>query len=185
MMEQNILDGLRWEFTEELLTNNDRLSRPFDDEYWCPLSLTLLSKCLHFISDYRLIGRDRRILCDTLMGLARDAANSVKNIANGNTLLHQLAFAEKQSKSHVVVCQAVNVNKLTVEECLNEKRPLDLDWYIVHQIILPVNSLASLIDSGTYASTGAPLFTLEQLCEKVGHEGLSYLQFYVPTFQQR
>jgi len=197
--QTNIFQSLRWELVEELLfllTKNKRLSHPFDEKIWCPLSVSLLTKCLHLIADFLLMGRDQQILCKTFMGLARDAANTMKNIINEsvNASTNQdlsrfgsLAFVEKsneQEGAHVLIVEAVNINKLTVEEYLNDPQPLDLDWYLIHQVILAVHPLASLIDWGPSSDTGNPLYSIERLCEDVGLGDTSYLNFYTSKVQE-
>mmetsp|Transcript_14031 Transcript_14031/g.26748 ORF Transcript_14031/g.26748 Transcript_14031/m.26748 type:complete len:444 (+) Transcript_14031:1976-3307(+) len=185
-MQTTILQSMRWELSEELLfllMKNKRLSHPFDEKIWCPISVSLITKCLHLIADFLLMGRDKKILCEAFMGLARDAANTMKDIINESenaSLVGNLAFVDKSNEQNAayVIAESVDVNKLALEDYLNKPQPLDLDWYLVHQVILAVHPLASLIDWGSSAGTGNPLYSIHKTSTNVGLEDSSYLNFY-------
>merc|ERR1712194_143146 len=199
VMQTKLFQSLRWELSEELLfllIKDERLSHPFDEKLWCPLSVSLLTKCLHLISDYLLMGRNHHILLKTFMGLARDTADTMKKIIHesGNASSNQdvsrvgsLAFVEKpntQECLHVLLVEAVNINTSTVKDYINDPQPLDLDWYLIHQVVLAVHPLASLIDWGQHSGTGKPLYSIEKLCASVGIEDTTYLNFYTSTMQE-
>jgi len=196
-LQAKLCQSLRWEISEELLfmlIKDKRLSHPFDERIWCPLSVSLLTKCLHLIVDHLLMGRDHQILFKTFMGLARNTADTMKNIIHesGNSSSNQavsrvgsLAFAEKSNAKaglHVLIVEAVNVNKSTVEDYMNDPKPLDLDWYLIHQVVLAVHPVASLIDWSQNSDTGNSLYSIEKL--NVGLEDASYLAFYTSTMQE-
>ena len=183
-----IVNSLKWVVAEEmlfLLAKDERLTQPFDEKIWCPLSVSFLAKCVYHVADILLVGRDKQKLCENLMGMACDAAKSlkliIKNSANtppnidiGNTnkliCVENLAFKHKVN-SRVLVVESVHINKLCVAEYLSNPMPLDFDWYLINQIILPIHAVASLIDwDGNYS--------LEKLLEQIELDtDASYVEF--------
>ena len=195
-IQGNILRSLKWEVSEELLfllVKSKRLSTPFDEEIWCPLAKSLLSKCLHLLADNILMGRDKAVLAEELMGLACDACRDIENVINrlarsqGPTL-KDLGFLEKSSSAQadvqVLVTQAVHINRLTLEAYADEPEPLDLEWYLVHQVIQTVHPIASLINWGPRDTADGRLYSIEKLCDRIGLDDCSYLPFYVSRVQE-
>jgi len=162
--QAKILNSLRWEFTEELLfllNSNGRLTQPFDEEQWCPLSVNLMTSCLHSIAEWRLQSTEKNVVCQRLLGSARDAANSLRDIMNKNTnsatdqasLIDKLAFVEEEASEsdRVVVVESVEANRMSFDNL--KGHILDKEWYIIHQIVLVVHPIASLIDWGSADGT--------------------------------
>ena len=176
-----ILNSLTWEFSEELLfllVKNKRLSKPFDEKYWCPLCVSLMRKSLHLMADYSSLGIDKNVLSTRLMDLVAVAADELENILNNSSSnqelsdVNKLAFREQDNASdavrRVVVAEAIEVNRLSVEDYLKNAVPLDKDWYLI-QIVLAVHPLASLIDWGQSSSTAVDaLYSIEKLCKTIG-----------------
>jgi len=198
-MQTKLFPSLRWELSEELLfllEKHKRLLHPFDEKAWCPLSVSLLTKCLHLIADYLLMGRDSCILFATLLELARQAAETVRNIAresrnNATTQdvaqVASLAFVETSNAPEclrVLIVESINDNTSDVKDYICNPQPLDLDWYLTHQVVLAVHSVASLIDCSLKTGAGHPLYSIEKLCEHIGLEDTSYLHFYTSTVQE-
>jgi hypothetical protein len=187
-----VIDSLKWDFAEEmlfLLAKDKRLTHPFDEMMWCPLSISFLAKCVYLIADFLLMSRDKQILCTMLTELACDAANSLKEIIknsantppnvdignlNKRICVENLAFKHKVN-SRVLVVESVHINKLCVDEYLITPLSLDFDWYIINQITLPVHAVASLVDwDGKYS--------LVKLFERIE---LDIDASYVKFFQQK
>ena len=186
--QAKILNSLRWEFTEELLfllNSNGRLSHPFGEEQWCPLSVNLTISCLHSIADSLLLCIDKNVVCQRLLGSARDAANSLSDIMNKNTdsstnqasLIDKLAFVEEDASEsdRVVVVESVEVNRASIDDYM-KGHILDKEWYLIHQIVLVVHPIASLIDWG---SADDILYSIEKLCEAIGlDKEAPYISYY-------
>jgi hypothetical protein len=171
--QAKILNSLRWEFTEELLfllISNGRLSHPFDEEQWCPLSANLMTSCLHSIADSLLFGTEKTVVCQRLLGYVCDAANIVSDIVDKNTnqasLIDKLAFVEEDTSEsdRVVVVESVEVNRISIDDYV-KGHILDKEWYLIHQIVLTIHPIASLIDWGSADGT---LYSIEKLCETIG-----------------
>jgi len=192
-MQTKIFRSLRWEFSEELLfmlMKNHRLSHPFDKKIWCTVSMSLLTSCLHLIADYLLMGIDKQILYKRLMGLARGAANAMRDIsAKASTrrdfsLINNLTFHENahpQELAHVVVVDAIHINRLSVGDYVKDPglMSLDMEWYLIHQVILAVHPFASLIEWGPSSGTDNSLYSIDKLCGNIGlDKDASYLNFY-------
>lgn len=181
-LRPKILGSLTWEFSEELLfllVKNKRLSKPFDEKHWCPLSVSLMRKSLHLMADYSSLGIDKTVLSKRLMDLVAITANELEIILSHSSSnqelfnVNKLAFCEKDNASdsvrRVVVAEAIEVNRLSVEDYLKDAVPLDKDWYLI-QIVLAVHPLASLIDWGQSSSTANndALYSIEKLCQTIG-----------------
>jgi len=184
-----VVNSLKWEFAEEmlfLLAKDKRLNHPFDEMIWCPLSVSFLAKCVYHVAEFLLVGRDKQKLCEIIMGMACDAAKSLKliiknsantpsNTDNGNKnkliCVENLAFNHKVN-IRVVVVESIHINKLCVAEYLSNPMPLDVNWYLINQIILPLHAVASLIDwDGNYS--------LEKLFEQIELDtDMSYIEFF-------
>lgn len=186
--QAKILNSLRWEFTEELLfllNSNGRLTHPFDEEQWCPLSVNLMTSCLHSIADSLLQSTEKNVVCQRLLGSARDAANSLSDIMNKNTnsstnqasLIDMLAFVEEDcsESDRVVVVESVEVNRASIDDYM-KGHILDKEWYLIHQIVLVLHPIASLIDWGSADGT---LYSIEKLCETIGlDKEAPYISYY-------
>ena len=158
------------------MIQNKRLSQPFDEEVWCPLSVSLLVKGLHLVSDCLLMGREKQGLCNELMELARDAANAIRNAAQSDAnqdSLSDLAFLRKSSNDRVVVLESLQQNRMAIGNYVKDPQPLDLELYLTEQVVLVVHPLATLIDWGS-----SPIYSLEKLRDCVGLSDASYLNFY-------
>jgi len=188
-LQAKILNSLRWEFIEELLfslMSNERLSHPFDEEQWCPLSVDLMTSCLHSIADCLLLSTEKNVVFQRLLGFARDAANSLSDIMNKNTntstnqvsLIDKLAFVEEEDASEsdrVVVVESVKINRSSIDDYV-KGHILDKEWYLIHQIVLVVHPIASLIDWGSADGT---LYSIEKLCETIGlDKETPYISYY-------
>ena len=60
----------------------------------------------------------------------------------------------------VLVTQAVHINRLTLEAYADEPEPLDLEWYLVHQVVQTVHPIASLINWGPRDTADGRLYCL-------------------------
>ena len=164
-----------------MLLKNRRISRPFDEEMWCPFSVTLLTKCLHLIADLFLMAIDKQNVIQSMLGLASNTANAMKNVVTNQELsLSDLAFLEKSDSqaenAHVLVVN--HPNRLAIEDYLRDPHPIDLDWYVTNQIVLAVHPLATLFDWGQ-------LYSIEKLCESIGlKDDASGLNFYKSKVQE-
>jgi len=185
--QAKILNSLRWEFTEELLfllMSNGRLTHPFGEKQWCSLSVNLTISCLHLIADSLLLCTDKNVVCQRLLGSARDAVNSLSDIINKKTntstdqasLIDKLAFVEEDcsDSDRVVVVESVEVNRTSIDDM--KGHILDKEWYIIHQIVLVVHPIASLIDWGSADGT---LYSIEKLCETISlDKEAPYISYY-------
>ena len=192
--QAKILNSLRWEFTEELLfllISNGRLTHPLGEEQWCPLSVNLTISCLHSIADSLLLCIDKNVVCQRLLGSARDAANSLSDIMNKNTnsatdqasLIDKLAFVEDDASEsdRVVVVASIEANRTSIDDM--KGHILDKEWYLIHQIVLVVHPIASLIDWGSADGT---LYSIEKLCETIGlDKEAPYISYYKAKTRER
>ena len=199
-MQKELLLFMRWEVSEELLfllAKEKRLLHPYDEKYWCPVSVTLLSKSLHLVSDYLLPVKKRcgdvasdvqQTLFKELMKLSHEAANSVKDIINHNGRMssncelsvRDIAFlAKPEAGSRVLVVNTEPISWVSIEDFSKATKTLFLEWYLIHEVVMVVHALASLIHWNSCQNTGEPIYSLKNMCEVVGIEE-SLLDNFVP-----
>lgn len=184
-MQAKVVSTLRWELVEEmafLLTKHKRTPSPFDEKSWCPLSVGLMTKCLHLIADFLLMGKEPKISLEMLMRFARDTAQTMRETTN----FDDLAFDKEGNAprgDRFLVVEDICVDTVSVDDQRNNPVPLDSDWYIIHQIVMVVHPLASLIDWGV-DSDGKPLYRVEKLLQAIGLDtDAPYVSLGVPDWQ--
>lgn len=179
LTSSKILESLKWEFAEEilfLLGKTSRLTHPFDAMVWCPFSTSLLEECVLKTAHYLVhMGREKPTLCQALTEIASNAFKALKEITKNSEItppsidigtinkticVENLAFKHKVHDA-VLVVESTHINELCVKDYLRAPKPLDFDWYLINQIILPVHAVASLID------WGGTCYSLETLFEHI------------------
>ncbi len=188
-LTSKIFESLKWEFAEEilfLLAKEKRLTHPFDEMTWCPFSSSLLEECVLMTADFLLMGREKLTLYQKLTETTSNAFKALKEIINNSAItppsidigvinkticVGNLALKHKVH-SAVLVVESIHINELCVEDYLRAPRPLDLDWYLINQIILPIHAVASVIDwDGT-------CYSLETLFEHIELDIDAYAEFF-------
>lgn len=177
-MYEIFLEDYCWEVSEELLhlmTKHQRITDPFDNEKWCPMSQTLLKNMLFAIADYMLPGRetDTQALANALVSLALKAAQCIKDTPKSDSkeAIHDLSLHSNDS-TPIIIVQSIR-SQVSVQDFLDGAQQLDLEWYICNQIVMAVHPLLSSIDWQE-----SNWYSLRMLCEKVGLDYSSpYLTF--------
>ena len=186
---------LRWEMSEEflyLLDKYKRLQAPFDDTTWCPMSQALLRKALHSIADFVLSDAESfstcsHELCETIIFLATETASSLREIteshlqetSNQTISIHDLSFlvdSTRNDDTRILIVKDIKSDKISIEEYKNNPQLLDFEWYLCHQIVFVVHSLASSID--WQRNNTGNVYSFQLLCDRVGLDRDSpYLTF--------
>ena len=182
-----ILQNLRWEVAEEtlfLLVQNKRLLDPFEETLWCPLAVSLMTKCVHAFADFILFGLEKTSLYQRLLGLARDAATELNDATHDLSLIDKLVLQEKGDASkaiNVVVVEPIHVNRMSVEAYAKDPMPLDKEWYLIHQIVLIIHPIATLID---WVHNVDAHYSIEKLSEALGLDtSAPYLSDYISKIE--
>mmetsp|Transcript_20911 Transcript_20911/g.30747 ORF Transcript_20911/g.30747 Transcript_20911/m.30747 type:complete len:352 (-) Transcript_20911:234-1289(-) len=183
--KSSLLGVMQQELSEELLYilfTEKKLMNPFDKSEWCPLSSMLLKRLLgdiarlSMLEDYGSFD-SQKALAQVLYKRATYAAEVVKKIAKNirdnnqlNDRISYLAFQEQQSgKKRKFICvfpsdrtietfQGIYLDQIrSVHFCIN------VQWYIMRQIVSVVHSLAS-----TISWCQNDLYSLQKMCASVG-----------------
>jgi len=189
--KSSLLGVMQQELSEELLYilfTEKKLMNPFDKSEWCPLSSMLLKRLLgdiarlSMLEDYGSFD-SQKALAQVLYKRATYAAEVVKKIAKNirdnnqlNDRISYLAFQEQQSgkkRKFICVfpsdrtietfqgiddCQCIYLDQIrSVHFCIN------VQWYIMRQIVSVVHSLAS-----TISWCQNDLYSLQKMCASVG-----------------
>lgn len=201
-LKSKMLASLQWEVSEELiflLVKEKRLLNPFDEQYWCPISVQLLKKSLHIVADYLIQDKNH---CDEsnlnillslrkkLFDVALEATRAVKAITDliadsktdTSSFASYLSFLEKadpskdiKHHSRYLVVDSVQLSRVSVEDFAKAPQSLDKNWYLISEVIFVTHALASLINWNPYQSTEKTIYSLDEICNAVEiNEDASY-----------
>mmetsp|Transcript_9460 Transcript_9460/g.11702 ORF Transcript_9460/g.11702 Transcript_9460/m.11702 type:complete len:438 (+) Transcript_9460:3-1316(+) len=177
-----LADRLLLEISEEILQEAScKILNPFDDAMWCPLSIALLQNCLkciaasHFCENKNCL-KAKTVMMRTLLQLASDASKTIRDICGQFHSTHAqalrsslglLSFHPPYGGMASVVVEDMNNsnNLLDMEKLIYGETKIDIDWYIVQQVIAVVHGLCL-----TYLkdfSIHNDLYSLSKICSEL------------------